>query len=169
VKKYLICLSALVMALALALSACGQESYTTTLSADKIADSLLDVLDGRYHSADADYISESRFGTEYLSLIEKCYDHIILLSDDEDTNINQFGVFHVINKGDVDGIAAIITSFVDAEKLRLSSLLESYNPSELPKLEQAQVKVCGNYVLYSFLSEEETASLKSAFEKTLKA
>ncbi len=168
-KKYLICLLALTMVLTLALFGCGQSNYTTTMSSDKVADKLLEALDGRYHGADADYISESRFGAGYRDLTEKCYDHIILLSDDEETNINQFGVFHVINQGDVDGIAATVTSFVEAEKLRLRDLLASYNPGELPKLEQAQVKVCGTYVFYSILSETDTSAVTAALEKALQA
>ena len=163
------CLLALTLALTLVLSSCGQDSYTTMLSADKVADKLLEVLSGRYHGADADYISESRFGANYRDLTEKCYDHIILLSDDEETNIDQIGVFHVINKSDVSGVADAVTSFVEAEKLRLRDLLTSYNPGELPKLEQAQVKVCGTYVFYSFLSEAETSAAITALEQTLRA
>ncbi len=168
-KKIFPCLLALTLALTLVLSGCGQDSYTTTLSADKVADKLLEVLSGRYHGADADYISESRFGANYRDLTEKCYDHIILLSDDEETNIDQIGVFHVINKSDVSGVADAVTSFVEAEKLRLRDLLTSYNPGELPKLEQAQVKVCGTYVFYSFLSEAETSAAITALEQTLRA
>lgn len=168
-KKILPCLLALTLALTLVLSGCEQDSYTTTLSADKVADKLLEVLSGRYHGADADYISESRFGANYRDLTEKCYDHIILLSDDEEANIDQIGVFHVINKSDVSGVADAVTSFVEAEKLRLRDLLTSYNPGELPKLDQAQVKVCGTYVFYSFLSEAETSAAITALEQTLRA
>ena len=116
-KKIFPCLLALTLALTLVLSGCGQDSYTTTLSTDKVADKLLEVLSGRYHGADADYISESRFGANYRDLTEKCYDHIILLSDDEETNIDQIGVFHVINKSDVSGVADAVTSFVEAQHI----------------------------------------------------
>ena len=50
-KKIFPCLLALTLALTLVLSGCGQDSYTTTLSADKVADKLLEVLSGRYHGA----------------------------------------------------------------------------------------------------------------------
>lgn len=53
-KKIFPCLLALTLALTLVLSGCGQDSYTTTLSTDKVADKLLEVLSGRYHGADAD-------------------------------------------------------------------------------------------------------------------
>ena len=154
-KKIFPCLLALTLALTLVLSGCGQDSYTTTLSADKVADKLLEVLSGRYHGADADYISESRFGANYRDLTEKCYDHIILLSDDEETNIDQIGVFHVINKSDVSGVADAVTSFVEAEKLRLRDLLTSYNPGELPKLEQAQVKVAAQAKKYEKVNRDK--------------
>ena len=75
----------------------------------------------------------------------------------------------VINKSDVNGVADAVTSFVEAEKLRLRDLLTSYNPGELPKLDQAQVKVCGTYVFYSFLSEAETSAAITALEQTLRA
>ena len=69
----------------------------------------------------------------------------------------------------MSGVADAVTSFVEAEKLRLRDLLTSYNPGELPKLEQAQVKVCGTYVFYSFLSEAETSAAITALEQTLRA
>ncbi len=168
-KKVLTCLLSLSLALCLLLCGCSQEKYINTLSSEKVADQLLAELEGRYHGADTDYISESRFGARYKELTEKCYDHIILLSDDEETNINQFGVFHVINAGDVEGITEIVTSYVEAEKLRLRDLLTSYNPAELPKLDTAQVKVCGTYILYTFLSESDTKTATDAFEKALRA
>lgn len=168
-KRFAACLLAFLAALSLTLSGCTQGSYTTTLSSSHVAGQVRDAVRGRFHGADDDYVSESRFGSDYEKLASQCYDYTILLSDDEETNIDQIGVFHVINSKDVDSVASMIRSYVEAETLRLRDLLTSYNPAELPKLEQAQVTVCGTYVLYTFLSESDTATAVDEFEKALKA
>ena len=168
-KRFAACLLAFLAALSLILSGCTQSSYTTILSSSHVAEQVRGTVKGRFHGADDDYVSESRFGSDYEKLSSLCYDYMILLSDDEETNIDQIGVFHVINSKDVDDIASMIRSYVEAETLRLRDLLTSYNPAELPKLEQAQVKVCGTYVLYTFLSESDTAAAIDGFEKALKA
>ena len=40
-------------------------------------------------------------------------------------------------------------------------------PEELPKLEEAQVKVCGEYVMYAILSDETAGDAFAAFESAL--
>ena len=159
-----------VLTVSLLFSACGQ-SYRNDLTAQDVANSVLSALpagEGR-HVAGQGYVSASSFGEKYTDLREKTDGYVIYLSDASDTNIDEIGVFHVVESGDVSGLKKILEEYVKAQQLRLKDLLESYNPDELPKLDNAQVTVCGNYILYTILSDSDTATAKEAFAKALKA
>ena len=43
-----------------------------------------------------------------------------------------------------------------------------YMPEEFPKLQNAETKTIGNYVMYAILSDSDKQAVFSAFEKTLK-
>ena len=47
--------------------------------------------------------------------------------------------------------------------------MDEYMPEEKPKLENAEVKTVGNYVMYAILSDDGKKSAFGAFEKSLKA
>lgn len=115
------------------------------------------------------YISSSEWGEDYQVLLDAVSDYCIQISEQSDMNIDELGVFHVTSSGDVSKVKAIVETYVSAKKLRMTSLLESYNPDELPKLDAAKVTVCGNYILYTILSASDTSAAHSAFESALKA
>ena len=116
-----------------------------------------------------DYVSPSAWGEDYADYLELVSDYVITISAESDMNVDELGVFHVKNAKDADRIKAFAEKYLEAKKLRMAPLLESYNQAELPKLDCAEVTVCGNYVLYTILNAEDTTAAHSAFEKALKA
>ena len=55
---------------------------------------------------------------------------------------------------------------MQALQVKLEVYLDMYDPAEKTKLENAQVTVYGNYVVFTMLSEADTAALKSVIEDT---
>ena len=53
-------------------------------------------------------------------------------------------------------------------QVKLEVYLDMYDPAEKGKLENAQVFVFGNYVIFTMLSESDTAAVKTAAENLLK-
>ena len=113
------------------------------------------------------YISPSSWGEDYADYLALVSDYTIVISAESDMNVDEMGIFHVKDAGDAAKIKSFAESYLTAYKLRMAPLLESYNQAELPKLECAEVKVCGSYVLYTVLSAEDTAAAQNAFEKAL--
>ena len=122
-----------------------------------------------WDSVSDDYISPSAWGEDYADYMALVSDHTITISAESDMNVDELGVFHVKDAKDASKIKAFAQKYLEAKKLRMAPLLESYNQAELPKLDCAEVTVCGNYVLYTILSAEDTTAAHSAFEKALKA
>jgi len=47
--------------------------------------------------------------------------------------------------------------------------MKEYMPEEFPKLESAEVKTAGNYVIYAILSDNDKKAAFDAFNKALTA
>lgn len=158
--------------LLLSVVACDTSSnWRDDLSAVSVSNSVKAALpaeDG-WEAVSDDYISPSAWGESYADYLALVADHSITLSAESDMNVDELGVFHVKDAKDASKIKAFAQKYLEAKKLRMAPLLESYNQAELPKLDCAEVTVCGNYVLYTILSAEDTTAAHSAFEKALKA
>ncbi len=116
------------------------------------------------------YINESMWGEDYGALSEALDDYAVCLSDHADTNIDEIGVFHVKEDYDPVEIADIARNYLRAQCLRYHSLLEAYNPAELPKADAGgDVIICGQYVLYTLLDAAATAKVQASFKRALTA
>lgn len=157
----------LLLSAALFLTACGStEVPDIDASAATVMNSLKNALPdpAGMVRVPSGFICESAFGEDYQKLLDACVDWEIDISDKQDSNINEVGVFRVENASDVKAVEKILKEYLKAQKLRLGDLLDSYNPAEKPKLDNAVVTVKGNYVIYSILSADDTKSVKSAFD-----
>ncbi len=81
-------------------------------------------------------------------------------------NIDEFGVFKA---KDSSQVATVEKAVKDYLQFRLDTWMVEYMPEEHPKLESAEVKTVGNYVMYAILSDDGKKSAFAAFEKSLTA
>ncbi len=164
--KRILPLALALLLLLTALVSCGGTSYRNDLSSAEVMNTVLASvpLDEGYRQVSDSFVSESSFGAQYTVLLENSTDYYIAVSEKSDMNVDEIGVFHVKNGGKVEDMKAIVSDYITARTRQYEDLLVSYNPEELPKLEEATVMVCGNYIYYSILSESRTATAKNAFE-----
>lgn len=151
---------------------CSDEEYTNDLTSTEVGGKVLTALpDGgrNYLRMEEDYISESRFGERYEELLSRCYaSSTILMAQDTSESADQIGIFHANNKADAEIVLGIIEEYVETETRKLRDAYEMYAKDEVVKLDNAQIKVCGTYIMYTFLSEEDTETVQNAFEETLR-
>ena len=81
-------------------------------------------------------------------------------------NIDEYGIFKAPNEA---GVAAVKQAAEDYLKLRRDTWMEEYMPEEKPKLTQAEVKVCGLYVIYAIVSDDVRGPILADFENALKS
>lgn len=169
-KKILLLSLAVVMILTL-VTACGGDKYRNDLTSAQVMDQIKTAIPSEegYRQVSEGYISASMWGENYTALLDNTTDHCIIVSEKSDVNIDEVGVFHVKDSAKVDELKTIVETYVEGQTLRFRDLLISYNPDELPKLDEATVIVCGNYIYYSILSEARTETAKTAFENAVKA
>ena len=80
-------------------------------------------------------------------------------------NIDEYGIFKAPDEA---GVAAVKQAAEDYLKLRRDSWMEEYMPEEKPKLTQAEVKVCGLYVIYVIVADDVRGTILADFENALK-
>ena len=80
-------------------------------------------------------------------------------------NIDEYGIFKAPDEA---GVEAVKKAAEDYLKLRRDTWMEEYMPEEKPKLTQAQVKVCGLYVIYAIVSDDVRGKIMTDFENALK-
>ncbi len=122
----------------------GAESFTTS---------------GGVKTLDEDVILE--FTEEELDYL---IDYCVIKANDA-KNINEIGVFRVEN-GKTNELKPLIEKYV--ENLQKTYRAMNYFPEEAEKIDFATVKVFGNYVVYSFLNENDTEAFYNAVENSLK-
>ena len=83
----------------------------------------------------------------------------------ESKNINEFGIFR-FEDGKTHEFEKLIIEYVG--NLQKSYRAMNYFPSEEEKIDFARIKVYGNYVVYSFLNEEDTDEFYSTLDEILK-
>ena len=81
-------------------------------------------------------------------------------------NIDEYGVFKAKDSTQVAALEQAVKNYL---QFRKDTWMEEYMPEEYPKLENAEVKTVGNYVMYAILSDSSKKSAFDAFEKSLTA
>ena len=81
-------------------------------------------------------------------------------------NIDEFGVFHAAKDGKSAGELKTLAEAYLARRLQI--WMDEYMPEEKPKLENAEVRASGDYVIYCVLSDTDKSAAFEAFEKAVK-
>ena len=82
------------------------------------------------------------------------YDDCSLLISVATENIDEIGIFHTTSEKKAEELCAEVEKYLDELLEEKGAFIASYAPFELEKLENAQVKVYGNYVAYAILSRD---------------
>lgn len=80
-------------------------------------------------------------------------------------NVDEYGIFKAGENMSAADIKATVEAYL---QLRMDSWMDEYMPEEKPKLEDAEIKVIGDYVMYCILSESDAEAAFAKFEESLK-
>ncbi len=82
-------------------------------------------------------------------------------------DINEIGVFHCPNEASAQRLYEIVENYLDETEKTQTNFIMSYAPMEIKKLDDAEVKLYGNYVIYAILDDEHQKDLWRTAENTL--
>ena len=158
-----ICTLLLAMFACLTLPACSRAGYADDLSCTEILNGapLLEGSADAYRSYDEDYIEF------FIGDTSSFNDHIILYSQ-EQNDINEIGVFHAADQSAVADLSSAVEAYVDEIKSTQRAFIASYAPAETQKLDSAEVRSYGKYVIYAILSESDKTALFEHIDQRLK-
>lgn len=80
--------------------------------------------------------------------------------------IDEYGVFQGKDAAQAAEIKKAVEDYIQRYEDRW---MPAYMPGERPKLDSAEIKVVGNYVMYAILSDDDKTAAFGAFEKALQA
>lgn len=155
----------LILAALLSLCACssgGKETveYKTDAAVADIADAVTAVNSGwNFAAMNESYIS----GAMKIDVSE--YADYIVNMNALGTNVDEYGIFKAKDEASVASVKEDAENYL---QFRLDTWMEEYMPEEKPKLENAEIKVCGLYVMYAILDDTSKADAFAAFEAALK-
>ena len=159
--KKILTVGALLICAAL-LFGCARREYADNVSCAELVDTMLSVLDDGEEYSDFDSVQRA-FYFEDSHEADDC--RMVYSLDTND--INEIGIFHAPNKAEAQDIAEDCREYVEDMRQNSRAFIASYAPSELSKLDGAQVRIYGNYVIYTILPTELIESVFHEVERVL--
>ena len=163
--KKLTLIAAMLLCLSLCFTACGN-TYRNDVPVNDLTSAVLNAVstEGGFTAADADYVS-LEFTTP-ATISANVQEWTICASTSSQT-VDEFGIFRVKDGGDVNAVKAEVQTYVQALQVKLEVFLEMYDPAEKSKLENAQVFVFGDYVVFTMLTDADTTAATNAVKAAL--
>lgn len=161
--KKLIRIIAVILCLAAfcAFAACGGKSVRTDVSALDIAECVAKAI----KKTDGLTTVDENYVTGRLQIdVSKCTEYVVRINS-FGTDVDEFGIFKAKDEDAAKTVAAEVQSYLDN---RLATWMDEYMPEEKPKVENAEVKTEGVYVLYGILSDSARKAAFSALDEAIK-
>ena len=162
-KKISFSLFLLSLLLVVLLVSCSKtQVYRDDISCQTLCKAVCDKAEvsGGYSEYDNDHVA-FLFGED--SLYEDCS----IMYSTEVTDINELGFFHCENKDNAKEFAEIVSKYITEMQNDQKAFIESYAPSQVPKLRNAEVRQYGNYVIYLVMSADDKEDAIEEIEKML--
>ena len=139
-----------------------QKKYSNSLTSKELTDAIVGQISGY-----EDYIEYTDEELSYFDLA-KCDDaDITLLYSRDAEDVGEIGVIR-ISGGNLNKTKLAVEEYLDAQQKEKGAFFKNYAPGELLKLERAEVRCFGDYVIFTVLSSEETQAVFEKAEEILK-
>lgn len=115
---------------------------------------------GNLVSRDENYI-KNMIGIDSGSYVE-----CVVMVNAYGTSFDEYGVFKGKDSSQAQEISKLLEAYLESAKG--DTLRFSYTPEEQPKVENAEVKTVGNYVMYTILADDSKTAAFSALESSVK-
>ena len=163
--KKITLITALLLCLIMSLNACA--SYKNDVAVNDLTTEVLGAVStqGGYAAMDDLFLSLEFANPD---LIKSDVSEWMICASNSQTTVDEFGIFHVKDGGDAEAVKAEVWDYVQATQVKLEVFLDMYEPAEKTKLENAQIEIVGNYVVYTILTDEDTAAAMDAIKAKLK-
>lgn len=136
------------------------EKYRDGISCEELSIEIRDEVDN--------FGEATSYSEEDIRLIfgsSSLFDDFSVIYSSEPNDINEVGIFHCPDESAAKKFLAVAKEYVREEEENKKAFVASYAPLEVPKLESAEARRYGNYVIYTILGED---AKEEAFDKAKK-
>ena len=163
-KKFLIYL--VVALCCLGVAGCrATPAYADDVSAQAVAQAAMDTIGSSddYMDGTSNYFSYYFEGEQAAALVDDCR----LMFHRVETNVNEIGVFHVTDKQRTAEVEQMVHKYLEQQTKYLRSFAANYSPKDITKIDNAGVRVLGNYVISYILTPEDEQTVLGAVHDVL--
>lgn len=144
------------------LSSCAQSKYLDTIPCSTITDTLTEEILGsdmyaEYTENDVSLL----FGNNEL------YDSCSVIYSVSSDDIGEVGIFHATDSDTAKKLLEKAEKYIEDTRDERNSFVRNYMPEELDKLNYADTRQFGNYVVYTILSADESEDIFCAVKELL--
>lgn len=156
-------LQMILLALVLLLPSCKKQEYLDEVSCYDLCEAVIIAEDeiGEYEAYGEDYI-------EYFFENTSLHNDFRIIYSRESDDIDELGIFRTDSTEKTDELLGIVEKHISSYQKDQRSFIASYAPEELSKLDNAEIKVFGNYVVYAIMDEDDKKEAFSVIEEKLK-
>ena len=116
-------------------------------------------------------VEYSQYSREELSFFLDIPEYVTDLSAIYSTDvndINETGIFRCTDETSAKEFFGTVSAYLEEQRVTQKAFIESYAPREVPKLEGAEVRRYGNYVVYTILSAEDKKAVWELTDKKIR-
>ncbi|MBQ8509040.1 MAG: DUF4358 domain-containing protein [Clostridia bacterium] len=145
----------------LTFAACGETiSYQNNISVTTLCDAATPLLsDADQMTAMTDDYISNWFDAD----VSMFADYAMMVRSSA-TNVDEYGIFKAVNEEGVKEVEQVVQDYLTK---RDEVWMPEYSPEERPKVQNATVKVMGEYVVYGILSDSDKDAVFAAIENVL--
>ena len=160
IMKKIISITLLSFITLLLLASCAKTSYKSDVSVSDLAAAI-----DKNLGADNFTAMNESYLKGAMKLDAALFSDYVVKLNAQGVNIDEYGIFKAPDENSVDSVKEAVEGYI---KLRKDTWMDEYMPEEKPKLEAAEVKVCGLYVMYAILDDNSKKTAFDDFENSLK-
>ncbi|MBO7302705.1 MAG: DUF4358 domain-containing protein [Clostridia bacterium] len=162
--KFKASLILLLLTLTLTLSSCAQKSYNSTLSCKELTNELKK----EFSISEEGFEDYSDEDISFLFNSLDTYDDSCVCYSSDSIDICEVGVFHASSEENAKRLYEDAMTYIKAMQEQKSDFIRSYSPSELSKLNSAEVRRYGRYVIFTVADADCKAKIFEKAESLLK-
>lgn len=162
IKKFLL-FTLSILLLALIFQSCSRKEFTTTLDCKELSKRL----ESEIHLPDGEFEEYSREELAFLFPSAQLYDDICIIYSSDSTDISELGIIYSADEENAKKLFEEAKLYVKNMQEQKSEFLRNYSPDELSKLNSAEARRFGNYVIFAIGEQEDKNNLFKKAEDML--
>lgn len=157
--KRLILLMSVLLAITLFFQSCSQKDFNASITCKELSTSLkreISVPEGNFEEYTEDEL-------DFLFSTPKLYDDIYIIYSSDSTDVCELGVLHASSKENAQLLYEEAKNYIKSTQEQKREFLRNYSPAELSKLNCAEARLLGEYIVFVIAEQgDRDEALKKA-------